>query len=275
MKESTMEIKLLGSLEAWHDGVSILPTAGKPRQVLALLAICAGEVVPVSALIDELWGDGTAPRSAIQVVQTYILRLRQGIDNAGQAGSAKHILTTRQGGYLLDVPHGDIDAHRFHKLALNGEQALESGDHHSAARQLGAALECWRGPALVDVRVGTRLGIEVERLNQSRLSVLESRIDADLRLGRHHKLLGELAELTARYPLHEKLCEQYMTALYRCGCKWRALEIFQRLRQRLVDELGIEPSGRVRSLQYAILNSDLTPLETAAPRRRVPLGAAG
>ena len=270
-----MEIKLLGSLEAWHNDASILPTAGKPRQVLALLAICAGEVVPVSTLIDELWSDGTAPRSAIQVVQTYILRLRQKIDHAGQAGTAKHILTTRQGGYLLDVAHDDVDAHRFHKLALSGEQAIESGEHHAAARLLSAALDCWRGPALVDVRVGTRLGIEVERLNQSRLGVLESRIDADLRLGRHHKLLGELAELTARYPLHEKLCEQYMTALYRCGCKWRALEIFQRLRQRLVDELGIEPSGRVRSLQYAILNSDLTPLEAAASRRRVPLGAAG
>lgn len=273
-----MEIKVLGALEARHEGVSIVPTAGKPRQLLSLLAVCAGQVVPVPALIDELWGSGNAPRSAIQVVQTYILRLRQLIDLAGspEGGAGKQMLTTRTTGYALNVAEENVDAHRFHKLASSGEKALDAGDHSAASRLLGLALETWRGSALVDVRVGARLGIEVERLNQSRLSVLESRIEADLGLGRHHQLLGELAELTTRYPLHEKLCEQYMTALHRCGCKWRALEIFQRLRHRLVGELGIEPSVRVRRLQYAILNADTTPFEVTVPARRpVPLGAAG
>lgn len=272
-----MEIKVLGALEALHNGVSIVPTAGKPRQVLALLAINAGQMVPARALIDELWGSENAPRSAIQLVQTYILRLRQGIDHAGStdAGAAKQILMTRPGGYTLDVAEEDVDTHLFDKLARGGEQALESGDHRSASRMLSMALDVWRGPALVDVRVGAQLGIEVERLSQSRLTVLESRIDADLGLGRHHQLLGELAELTARYPLHETLCEQYMTALNRCGCKWRALEIFHRLRQRLVDELGIEPSIRVRRVQHAILSSDTTPLEATTARRPVPVGAVG
>lgn len=102
---------------------------------------------------------------------------------------------------------------------------------------------------------------------------MESRIEADLQLGRHHQLLGELAELTALYPLHERLCEQYMTALYVCGCKWKALEIFRRLRQRLVDELGVEPSVQVQRLQHAILNADVD----ARTRRPAvaPTGAAG
>jgi DNA-binding SARP family transcriptional activator len=122
----------------------------------------------------------------------------------------------------------------------------------------------------VDVRVGALLRVEVARLEQSRLGVLESRIEADLRLGRHHQLLGELAELTARYPMHETLCAQYMTVLSASGCKWRALEIFRTLRQKLVEELGVEPSAQVQNLQRAILNSDVAPWE---PGLRTPAAA--
>ncbi|HEV2780637.1 MAG TPA: AfsR/SARP family transcriptional regulator [Actinophytocola sp.] len=272
-----MNVKVLGPLEVWHNGISVVPTARKPRQVLSLLAICAGQLVTVTSLIEELWGIADAPRSATQLVQTYILRLRQLIDDAmleGGGGSAKQILITRPGGYTLDIAPEDVDVHRFQKFAQAGERAMEAGDHKSASNLLGAALETWRGPTLVDVRVGARLAVEVERLEQSRLGVQESRIDADLRLGRHHQLLGELAELTALYPLHEKLCQQYMTALYACGCKWKALEIFRRLRQRLVDELGIEPSVQVQHIQRAILNSDVD-LEAATMRKPASVGAAG
>lgn len=268
-----MKITVLGPLEAWQNGVSIAPTAHKPRQTLAMLAIGAGQLVPVSALIEELWSDGP-PRSATQLVQTYILRLRQCIDDAMRAdggGRAKQILTTRPGGYSLDISAEDVDVFRFQKFSRAGERAMEMGDYQAASGLLGSALSSWRGPALVDVRVGSRLGVEVERLEQSRLGVMESRIEADLQLGRHHQLLGELAELTALYPLHERLCEQYMTALYVCGCKWKALEIFRRLRQRLVDELGVEPSVQVQRLQQAILNADVD----ARNRRPAPTGAAG
>jgi DNA-binding SARP family transcriptional activator len=135
---------------------------------------------------------------------------------------------------------------------------MEIGDHEAASRLLRSALDVWRGPALVDVQIGIRLGVKVNGLEESRLGVMESRIEADLRLGRHHMLLGELAELAARFPMHENLCAQYMTALYRSGRKWRALEVFRRLRETLVDELGLEPSRHVQSVQQAILNSDPT-----------------
>jgi DNA-binding SARP family transcriptional activator len=115
--------------------------------------------------------------------------------------------------------------------------------------------------------------VEVESLEQRRLAVLESRVEADMGLGRHRHLLGELAELTARYPLHEKLCEQYMTALYECGRKWRALEIFQRLRQRLVDDLGVGPSPRVQEVHRAILDADRAP-RAGTTRQLVPVGTA-
>jgi DNA-binding SARP family transcriptional activator len=106
------------------------------------------------------------------------------------------------------------------------------------------------------VKTGPPLDIEVTRLQQSRLSTLESRIEADLQLRRRRQLLGELAELTARYPMHEKLCAQYMTALYLSGMKWRALEVFWALRKTLVRELGIEPSIQVQRLQREILKVD-------------------
>jgi DNA-binding SARP family transcriptional activator len=254
-----VKVKVLGPLEVWQNGVSIAPTAHKPRQALTMLAISAGRLVPVSALIEELWIDGP-PRSATQLVQTYILRLRQCIEDAMRlegGGDAKQVLITRPGGYTLDIDAEDVDMYRFQKYAVAGERAVEAGDFQAASSLLGSALATWRGPALVDVRIGSRLVVEVERLEQSRLGVMETRIDADLRLGRHHQLLGELAELTALYPLHERLCEQYMTALYLCGCKWKALEIFRRLRQRLIDELGVEPSVQVQRLQQAILNADV------------------
>lgn len=271
-----MEIKVLGPLEAQRNGIPVVPTAQKPRQVLALLASCAGRLVPVSTLVDELWSDREPPRSATQLVQTYVLRLRQNIDKArvpGDDKAGKRLLLTRPGGYLLDIPPEAVDAHRFQRLATAGDQALETGDHQAAADLLGAALDCWRGPVLVDVGVGAQLGIEVEWLEQRRLGVLESRVEADMGLGRHRRLLGELAELTARYPLHEKLCEQYMTALYECGRKWRALEIFQRLRQRLVDELGVGPSPQVERVHRAILNADRDP-RAVATGTVAPLSAA-
>lgn len=253
-----MKVSILGPFEAWDNGVSIVPTANKPRQVLALLVANAGQMVTVPSLVEEMWGT-KAPRSALATVQTYILRLRQLIDEAQppHAGrDAKDVLVTLHGGYLLNIRADDVDVHRYQELATAGERALEANDYESASRLLGSALDEWRGPALVDVQIGDLLDLTVTRLTQSRLSAQESRIRADLRLGRHHQLLGELAELTSRYPMHEELCALYMDALSSSGCKWRALEVFRTLRETLIGELGVEPSIRLQYLQRTILNSD-------------------
>lgn len=255
-----MQVKVLGPLDVTVNGRSITPTASKARQTLAMLALHAGQLVTVPTLIEELWG-AALPRKPLQSVQTYVLILRRMIDDAqsgSKSGSAKSVLTTAHGGYMLDISADDLDTHRYERLATAGRRATESGDYEAASRLLRSALEVWRGPALVDVQIGTRLGVKVNGLEESRLGVIESRIDADLRLGRHHMLLGELAELAARFPMHENLCAQYMTALYRSGRKWRALEVFRRLRETLVDELGLEPSRQVQYVQQAILNSDPT-----------------
>lgn len=273
-----MKVNILGPLEVWYDEASVVPTARKPRQVLALLSVWAGQLVPVPALIEELWGPVGEPRSATQLVQTYIMRLRQRMDEAMAAaggGDAKQTLITRPGGYTLDVSLDDVDVHQFQGYAHSGERMMETGNFEAASDLLGKALDIWRGPALIDVRAGCRLSVEIERLKQNRLAVLESRIDADMHLGRHHKLLGELAELTALYPLHERLCEQYMTALFASGCKWKALEVFRRLRQRLVEELGVEPSLSVQHVQRAILNSDIDRQDVTVIRSPASVSAVG
>jgi DNA-binding SARP family transcriptional activator len=260
-----MEIKVLGPLEALEGGESIVPTAAKPRQILAVLGLQAGRVVTVPALMEELGGQAL-PRSASTTLQTYILQLRRLMSIGTRR--AKDVLVTRHGGYLLDVAAADVDVHAYDRLSGAGRVALETGDYRSASTLLGSALDLWRGAALVDVQVGPRLQIEVIRLEESRLGVLESRIDADLQLGRHHALLSELAVLTARHPMHESLCAQFMVALYRSGRQWRALDMYQRLRDTLIEELGMEPSARLKHLQHAILSSDA---QLDEPERRGPL----
>jgi SARP family transcriptional regulator, regulator of embCAB operon len=257
-----MDICVLGPLEAHVDGRSFTPSAAKPRQILALLALQVGQVVTVPALIEELWG-ANPPRSALTTLQTYIMQLRRRIAGAlTETGAAKDLLATRYGGYMLDIEPDDVDACRYERMVAGGLKAMEDSDCQLASRLLRAGLDMWHGQALVDVQIGPRLGLEVTRLEESRMSVLETRIDADLRLGRHNSLLSELSVLSARYPTHENLCALYMIALYRAGRQWRALEVFKHLRETLVDELGVEPSARLQHLRRAITSADpaLTPV---------------
>ncbi|HEU5473406.1 MAG TPA: AfsR/SARP family transcriptional regulator [Actinophytocola sp.] len=253
-----VEVNLLGTLEATVAGVSIVPSATKPSQCLALLAINAGHIVTAATLIDELWGQH-APRRALSTLQTYIMqvrrRLQNAIDDNGQR-TPKDILITKRVGYALEVEPDDVDAVRYERLAAAGRRAANDGDYLTASRKLAGALELWRGPALVDVPTGPQLGIEATRLEESRLSDLGLRIEADLRLGRHHQLLSELATLCARHRLVENFWAQYMLALYRSGRQWRALQVYREIRDTLVEQLGIEPTPRLQRLHHAMLSGD-------------------
>lgn len=253
-----MQIKLLGPFVAHEQQTSIVPSAPKPRQILALLALQANQVVTVPTLMEEIWGE-RPPRSAATTLQTYILQLRRRLATAfgaERSGSAKEVLVTRHGGYLLDVQPGEVDTSEFERTLGLGQAALAAGDDSTASMMLGQALALWRGPALVDVQTGRVLEIEVLRLEEARLGALEGRIAADLRLGRHAGMLSELTVLAARHPMHEGLHAQFMLAQYRSGRAWQALETYQRLRGTLVAELGIEPSARLRRLHGAVLAAD-------------------
>jgi DNA-binding SARP family transcriptional activator len=251
-----MKIDLLGPLSVYLNRTPVMPSATKPRQILALLALNAGRVVTVSTLVEEIWGD-YPPRSAATTLQTYILQLRNRITAAmAPGGDAKRVLSTRHCGYLLDGQASRIDVDEFTRLARACRAAAETGDHRMASEMLGRALALWRGPALVDVRMGRVLEIETASLEETRLGVLERRIEADLALHRHADMLGELSTLAAQHPMNENFCAFLMMALYRSGHVGRALEAFQRLRGALRGELGIEPCPRLQRLQRAVLSRD-------------------
>ncbi|MER0443336.1 AfsR/SARP family transcriptional regulator [Streptomyces sp. Edi4] len=255
-----MDIKMLGRLSAELNGVSVVPSAAKPRQILALLALQSGRVVTVPTLMEEIWGEDI-PRSAATTLQTYILQLRRKIAAAlegDRAWQAKDVLVTQHGGYLLEVQPGQMDVQEFDRLYAAGRDAHTAADYRSASELLGQALALWQGPALVDVRVGGVLELESLRLEEDRMAALERRIDADMELGRHGEMVPELRVLAARHPMHENFCAQLMTALHRSNNAWRALEAYQRLRTALVDELGMEPSPRLQRLQQSVLNADPT-----------------
>ncbi|GGZ96576.1 AfsR/SARP family transcriptional regulator [Streptomyces subrutilus] len=284
-----MDIDVLGALAVRENGISITPTAPKPRQVLALLALHADQVVPVSALIEELWA-GEPPRSARTTLQTYVLQLRALIATALEQGArpgqapaadpaaaypapgggaavrtAKDVLVTLPGGYLLSSGGGTLDVREFDRLAGTGYRAMDAGDFAGAARLLREALALWSGPAFADVHGGVQLDMETRRLEETRLCALDQRIEADLRLGRHRELLAELTVLATRYRTHENLHGQFMLALHRSGRRGEALDVYQRLRQTLVRELGLEPSAALRRLQRSILMAGPeNPAETGA-----------
>lgn len=272
-----MEIAVLGPLTARLGQTSVVPSAAKPRQVLALLALNSGREVGIRALADELWGD-RPPRSADATLQTYVKQLRRLIAAAlgpDPGRGPRDVLIRRHNGYVLDAPPDSTDAARFEQLARRGRSALETGDPGAASEQLAQALLLWRGPALADVTPGRMLGAEVLRLEELRLTALEDRIAADLRLGRHDMLLGELTGLTARFPLHERLHGQLMVALCRSGRTWQALEVYGRLRAAFVEDLGLEPSPQLKRLHQAVLAGDPALDSTAGPMAgpAVPAGS--
>lgn len=274
------DISVLGSLTVTHAGRAVVPTAAKPRKVLALLAFRPDQVVPVSAFIEELW-EQHPPRSALTTLQTYVLRLRKLIEQAEGGGSRaaggnrpKETLVTWGNGYLIDTQGGRVDVREFEELAAAGRRMMAVGDYVDASSCFRRSLALWRDDALVDVATGPLLETAVQHLEELRLSVLSDRVDADLRLGRHHELLGDLASLCAQYPLHEGFQAQHMTALCRAGRRNDALEAFERLRTRIRKELTMEPSPALSRLQQAILRGG-TGLDLVEHRSAmIPLRAA-
>jgi DNA-binding SARP family transcriptional activator len=252
-----VDIEVLGALAVRENGVSIVPTAPKPRRVLGLLALHADQVVPVAALVEELWG-ATPPRSARTTLQTYILQLRELITAALAAGEderlgAKDILATVPGGYRLETRGGPVDYREFECRAGTGYRAMDAEDYAGAARRLADALALWSGPALTGIQAGSHIVMEARRLEEARLCALAQRIDADLRLGRHRELLPELTVLVNQHRMHESLHGQFMLALHRAGRRGEALDVYRRLRTVLVAELGLEPSSALSRLQRSIL----------------------
>jgi DNA-binding SARP family transcriptional activator/class 3 adenylate cyclase len=256
-----VEFRILGPLEVLDAQGQRLALGGpKQRALLAVLLLHAGQVVAVERLIDELWGEDP-PDTAAHILQVYVANLRKAVEPARPRRAAGGVLRTQAPGYLVDVGPDELDLVRFERLAGDGRAALAAGDPAGAARLLREAVGLWRGPALADVTLAASGQGELVRLEERRLAALEDRIEAELALGRHAELVGELQALVAAHPLRERLWGQLMVALYRSGRQAEALEAYRRTRETLAEELGIDPSRPLQELERAILAQDpaLTP----------------
>ncbi len=254
---TVVEVRLLGPLEVDVDGRILDVRRQKQRALLALLALRAGEVVPTDRLIDELWGD-EPPKTAVGSLQNFVSELRKML--------GAEVLVTRSPGYLLDIPRDVVDVHRFERIVR--EAGREPPEQR--AESLREALGLWRGPALADVQLEDAMMAEAARLEESRVAAWEDRLEAELELGRQSQVIGELESLVAKHPLRERPVGLLMLALYRGGRQVDALDAYRRSRERLVDELGIDPSHELQRLEQAILRHDKELDLPEAPRKRVP-----
>jgi lactate 2-monooxygenase len=240
---STLDFRVLGPIEVSANGCALPLGGSKRRAVLAILLLHANEVVSVDRLIDDLWAE-RRPQNAAAGIHNHVARLRKvlGADT----------LVTHHGGYSLEADPASIDLTRFEQLCADAEHS----DPGTRAALLRDALELWRGPALADLALEPFAISEGARLEEARFAAIENRIDADLSLGRHGELVGELRQLVAANPLRERLRGQLIVALYRAGRQAEALAVYRDARRILSDELGLEPGPALKELERGILRQD-------------------
>ncbi|WP_188271804.1 AfsR/SARP family transcriptional regulator [Streptomyces sp. CBMA152] len=236
------------------EAVTVPP---KIRTVLAMLVVHTDQVVPVSALMRELWQE-RPPVSGLRTLQTYVLNCRKLLSRlTGLPAPAitQDVLVTRAGGYGLNGAHVRLDWLEFQRLAERGVRVLATGDEPGGIELLDEALGLWHGNALADVPAGPVLESRRRLYEESRLGVIGSLAEARIRAGLHQEAITQLAAATSEYALHEGLHAHYIRALALGGRRAEALGVFQSLRARLISEIGIEPGHPLQQLQLTVLNS--------------------
>lgn len=244
------EFCLLGPLMVRRGGVAVTVPPGKLRAILAMLLLNAGRVVRLDELAEMLWADGPPPSGSV-AVQNYVMRLRKVLGDAD-----RDRIVTGQGGYLIRVGRGELDVDRFEAMLGSARSAFRDGSWDQAAAHARGALALWRGEPLADAGSQILAAQAVPRLAELRLQALETRVDADLRLGRHGDVIAELQQLAGTHPLRERLHFLLMLALHRDGRQAEALAAYQQARLVLIEELGTEPGSRLRELHQRILTRD-------------------
>ncbi|MBA3245375.1 MAG: AfsR/SARP family transcriptional regulator [Actinobacteria bacterium] len=243
-----LEFRILGPLEVVGPEGPIRLGGPKQRATLAILLLNANRVVSIDRLADELYA-GRAPVTAATQVHRQISELRKALGVDAR-------LETRAPGYVIHVAAEQLDLRRFERLTEDAGQALARGEAEPAFALQRDALELWRGPPLADLEHEPFAQVATGRLEEILLAALEQRLDAELALGRHRELVGELDELAAQHPLHEPFASRLMLALYRSGRQGDALDVYRRTRATLSDGFGIEPGRELHELERAILNHD-------------------
>jgi DNA-binding SARP family transcriptional activator len=239
-----MEYRILGPLEI-KDGERVVALNRRMhRALLVLLLLRAGELVSRDVLIEELWA-GRPPKAAREALQNNVSALRKELGHDA--------IDTRGSSYSLRIEPSQLDLLRFEQLVADA-RTTDSAEKRAAGLQ--AALALWRGPALGDLAYEPFAAGEIQRLEELRLAARQDLIDAQLALGRHREVVGELDPLVENHPFDERLRGQLMLARYRSGRQADALDAYQDARRALLDNLGLEPGVALRELEQAILRQD-------------------
>jgi DNA-binding SARP family transcriptional activator/tetratricopeptide (TPR) repeat protein len=252
-----MDLRLLGTVELWHDGRPVPVSAPMQRAVLAALALRAGGVVSVDTLIEQLWG-ARPPRTASVTVRNYVQRLRRLLPEP--------VLRTQAPGYRLAVRAEAIDVHRFEQLVQTGGH-LVADDPAAAVVQLRRALRLWRGPPMCDIGDVPLREAEDARLSDRYATATEDLARALLALEDHAEAGAVLSRLVAAHPLREQAYALLMVALYRSSRQAEALSAYRTIRGRLAREVGVDPGPELQRLQRKILTGDpgLATMTAASP----------
>jgi DNA-binding SARP family transcriptional activator/tetratricopeptide (TPR) repeat protein len=275
-----LRVGVLGPVTVWRDGREV--TAGQPRQlaVLGVLASRANRVVSRGELVDAVWGD-QPPASVDSGIYTYVAGLRRVLepdrprrDPDRSRRAPGRVLVSSGGGYLLRLDPGGLDANQFEESLGRSRGLRASGDPRGAARVLDEALGLWRGQPFAGVP-GPFAEAERLRLTELRTTAAEERADLTLAQGHAAAAVPELAALVAEHPLRERARGLLMIALYRCGRQAEALRVFHEARERLAEELGIDPGTELARIHQRVLAMDPA-LDMPAPAAAdpVPLPAA-
>ncbi|KIH99212.1 hypothetical protein LP52_08800 [Streptomonospora alba] len=244
-----MRFKILGNVQVDADGETYTPSAAKIKTLLATLLALPGRVVSTDQLVTELWGE-EPPKSAHSSLYVYVSQLRKELNRLCGRGLP---LETRHPGYLLKVGQQSIDFHEFLRMYRAGSAEFEEGAYREALRQFDGALAVWRDDAFSDAPRGPILSGMENRIRESRLSLIELRNEAEMRLGRYSRIIGELRALSEEHPFHETFQYQLMLALYKAERQVEALDVYHRTQSLLRDELGLDPGQRLQGMQQKIL----------------------
>jgi len=259
---SSLVLSLLGPVQAWHGGTELDLGSRQQRTTLAMLLLREGAVATLDELVAGMWGDAP-PSSAVTTIRTYVSRLRAVLAAAGAAAQ----LNSVGGGYTLQVAEDALDVTRFGRHTTRAAEAARRGDWRTVVAEQTAALQLWRGQPLAG-SPGPYAHGQRTRLQQLGMTARIDLLTAQVQLGLYSEILPELSAMAAAHPLWEDVQALHMTALYGNGRAAEALEQYQRARRALVDELGIEPGVRLRTVHQRILASD--PSLAAVPAAAVP-----
>jgi DNA-binding SARP family transcriptional activator len=242
--------RVLGPLDVGGPVGAPSFTSARERTILAMLLLEANRAVSVDRLVDAVW-DESPPHTARGQIQICVSRLRRTLADAGLPDR----IVTRPPGYLLWVEEGEFDLHAFDRFVTTGRQAAHEHRAAESAEALRAALDMFAGVPLGDVDSRIVQSV-VRRILDRKMIATEECIEAELAIGAHQEVIGELTELVRENPLRERLLALQMAALHRAGRPGEALAVYQEARRTLINELGVEPGNVLRALQMKILNDE-------------------